>query len=176
MASLSLHNLVLPFSELSNQDNQFTFQVDDKGLSNILNYDVENVVIEVRAQKTGDGFLVNLDLKGSASLVCDRCGEMFSQPLEGKIQTLFLPAHDQDDEDDSVDNRYYDASDKGLFIEQDLLDAVSLSVPVKKLCKTSCKGLCDHCGANLNMDNCQCDQEKTDPRWDALKKLKFDDS
>jgi len=41
------------------------------------------------------------------------------------------------------------------------------------LCREDCKGLCVHCGQNLNLASCDCAKtaEKVDPRWTALQGL-----
>ena len=36
------------------------------------------------------------------------------------------------------------------------------------LCSEDCKGLCQHCGADLNEGDCGCSQENIDPRWAAM--------
>jgi len=60
--------------------------------------------------------------------------------------------------------------------ELDLLPCVEeclfINEPYRVLCKEDCKGLCPHCGANLNQTECQCEDEVViDPRLEALKKL-----
>jgi len=40
------------------------------------------------------------------------------------------------------------------------------------LCSSTCKGLCVHCGANLNNGACDCAPEWTDPRLSALKEIR----
>jgi len=32
--------------------------------------------------------------------------------------------------------------------------------------------LCPHCGRNLNVEQCHCEQHLSDPRWDALNEVK----
>jgi len=43
---------------------------------------------------------------------------------------------------------------------------------VKLLCRSDCKGLCPHCGRNLNVESCDCAASVTDPRWSALGDLR----
>lgn len=56
-----------------------------------------------------------------------------------------------------------------------LEDNVVLNLPVKILCKESCKGLCNSCGKNLNEGECGCKKEidETNPFY-SLSKL-YDD-
>ena len=39
----------------------------------------------------------------------------------------------------------------------------------KKLCSTSCKGLCQRCGVNLNTQSCLCNEEIEDHPFAVLK-------
>jgi len=45
-------------------------------------------------------------------------------------------------------------------------------LPLKAICREDCKGLCPHCGKNLNQEQCNCAEPMEDPRWSALKEIK----
>jgi uncharacterized protein len=64
------------------------------------------------------------------------------------------------------------------FYQGDTLDVVrllrsetDLALPMKPLCRQECKGLCPHCGTNLNTEQCQCQTAWEDPRLAGLKAL-----
>ena len=65
---------------------------------------------------------------------------------------------------------YY--SGQGLLLEDALREQVLLAVPLKALCRENCKGLCPHCGANLNQERCSCAVTVEEPRWAALKEIR----
>jgi len=46
-----------------------------------------------------------------------------------------------------------------------------LALPMKPLCGEACKGLCRHCGTNLNKSSCDCAPTWDDPRLAPLKGL-----
>ena len=58
-----------------------------------------------------------------------------------------------------------------IDIDEAVYTNLSLNLSQKFLCKDDCKGLCFVCGTNLNENECKCDKEVTDPRFDVLKKL-----
>ena len=60
-----------------------------------------------------------------------------------------------------------------IDLAKDIRDYAILAVPMKKLCSEDCKGLCPKCGKNLNDGTCDCHEEKMDPRWEPLQKLKI---
>lgn len=51
-------------------------------------------------------------------------------------------------------------------------EQILLEIPEQTYCTEDCKGLCEKCGENLNLIDCNCGQDEIDPRWAALKNLK----
>jgi len=113
----------------------------------------------------------------AVGLECSRCLEPIPFTLEHPLDLFFLPHRDGagDDEEDEVELTerdlvvaYYrgDRLDLGEVVREQLF----LSVPMKRLCKDACQGLCPSCGANRNAVRCDCVVD-TDPRLAPLKKL-----
>jgi uncharacterized protein len=61
---------------------------------------------------------------------------------------------------------------EGLLLEDVLKEQILLALPVKALCAADCKGLCPHCGRNLNVETCDCVTTMADPRWAALEDIR----
>jgi uncharacterized protein len=61
---------------------------------------------------------------------------------------------------------------EGLLLEDALREQVLLALPIKAICRDDCKGLCPHCGRNLNTEQCSCAEPLEDPRWAALKDIR----
>jgi len=51
-------------------------------------------------------------------------------------------------------------------------DALVLSLPEQILCREDCAGLCPVCGADLNVEPHEHEEQTTDPRWAALEELR----
>jgi DUF177 domain-containing protein len=47
-----------------------------------------------------------------------------------------------------------------------------LSLPMKPLCRSDCRGLCVVCGTNLNREPCSCKPVWEDPRLAPLRDLR----
>jgi len=63
---------------------------------------------------------------------------------------------------------------EGFFLADVLAEQVILSLPMKVICRSDCRGLCPHCGTNLNSEECRCETHAADPRMAPLARLKQD--
>jgi uncharacterized protein len=105
--------------------------------------------------------------------LCDRCGEEYHRNVLGQVKTLFVAASDGP-VPEKEDVRILPPEAPFIDVLQDATDAVQLAVSAKNLCRESCRGLCVRCGKNLNEGPCACKEDPPDPRWDALKDIRFD--
>ena len=106
---------------------------------------------------------------------CDRCLEPAKLPLDSDFDFYFRPAADgygseTEVGDEEAEMGFYDGD--GLDLEDVLREHVLLTLPMQRVCKESCRGICPVCGQNRNLKDCGCQAEKTDDRWAALKMLK----
>jgi uncharacterized protein len=67
--------------------------------------------------------------------------------------------------DDDVDLYGYDGEE--IDLTPLFRDQVVLAVPYAPLCSEDCKGLCPQCGADRNLETCDC-KPPVDPRWAGL--------
>jgi uncharacterized protein len=58
-----------------------------------------------------------------------------------------------------------------IDITDDVRQSILLSIPLKLLCRDDCKGLCPACGADWNIEQCDCDRAPVDSRFEQLKNL-----
>jgi uncharacterized protein len=59
----------------------------------------------------------------------------------------------------------------GLDLADVLREEILLLLPMHRVCREDCKGICPVCGQNRNQVDCHCHQELADDRWAALRKL-----
>ena len=55
-----------------------------------------------------------------------------------------------------------------LDVEQLVYNEILINWPLRVLCKDDCKGICSHCGKNLNQGPCDCRVENLDPRMAVI--------
>ena len=68
------------------------------------------------------------------------------------------------EDSDSINIAYLPPDADKIILDDDVRDYVLLGIPMKKLCKDDCKGLCIKCGKNLNEGDCGCNDEEIDAR------------
>jgi uncharacterized protein len=123
----------------------------------------------------GDAFRVTGRATTTLQLECGRCLEPFEIPVDAAFELRYVPAIDnagdaerEISEDDLTTAFYRDGS---LDVIDMLREQFTLALPMKPLCAQACRGLCPHCGANLNRTECGCTPTWEDPRLAALKGL-----
>jgi uncharacterized protein len=116
------------------------------------------------------------ELSTSLEMPCARCLEPVIEDVKRKFDLLYRPLGvDAGREELSVTGAeaeisYYQG--EGLLLEDALREQVLLALPLKVICREDCKGLCPHCGINLNSEQCSCAEPIEDPRWSALKEIR----
>ena len=122
--------------------------------------------------KIGSEVFLTAQIKTFAALECDRCLSDFKYELDETVNIVCTTDSNlvNNDEDDIY---FISDTTHEINITASIRDAIILNIPPKKLCIEKCKGLCPRCGINLNEKTCNCKSEKIDPRWEALKKIKF---
>lgn len=111
-------------------------------------------------------------LHGDFELLCARCLDPIRFHADQHFDLIFRPAGaDAEQGERSISEAeteigYYEKS--GLLLEDAVREQVLLSLPDRSLCRDNCKGLCPHCGENLNVVACKCEEKSVDSRWGAL--------
>jgi uncharacterized protein len=129
-----------------------------------------------------DGSTVHVrgDLEGRVTVECGRCLDHYPVDIGQRMDLFYLPrlADRPEDEEEEVELDdhdvvvgYYEGEklDLGEVVREQLL----LALPLKRLCRQDCRGLCPSCGRNRNTESCACvePEEPLDPRLEPLRKL-----
>lgn len=133
-----------------------------------------------RVSRTDPGWVFRARLEYEQTLVCDRClGEM-RDPVTAEIDLLVLvepetAAGEEEVELSESDLGVLTVHEEELDTDPLLYEQLQLGIPMKPLCKPDCRGLCPTCGADRNLEPCECSERSTDPRWAALEALTVPD-
>ncbi len=136
-----------------------------------------DLLVEHRGpQETVEDIRVRASYRGAFEVLCARCVDPVHVPLAREFDLLFRPesadaeAGERAITEDETEIGYYEKN--GLLLEDVVREQVLLTLPGRTLCSEDCKGLCTHCGQNLNTETCNCaETESKDPRWSALQGL-----
>jgi uncharacterized protein len=118
-------------------------------------------------------------VRGSLSVVmeseCDRCLEKALFPIESAFDLFYRPMSDiAVDEEVAIDEGETDIGfyeNGGVELGDVLREHVLLSLPMQRICREDCKGICPVCGRNRNLVSCGCEPPAADDRWSALKNI-----
>lgn len=119
--------------------------------------------LELDIYNTEDYYVFSGSLEGILIMICSRCLEKFEYKIELQIDEELLKTEIENPE--------------RINLNEIIMENIILSLPMKYLCSKDCKGLCSHCGQNLNLGECDCDTTVIDPRLAKLKDFyKVDDN
>ena len=126
---------------------------------------LEGITMSGKATYKDEIIILKAKLKGNLELVCSRCLDTFIYPIDIDIEERF------------TNNKELD-SEEIMFVDGDTLDITEIiensiisTLPIKRLCKEDCNGLCSQCGANKNVENCSCLDYDVDVRLAKLREL-----
>ena len=117
-------------------------------------------------------------LHGSLAVVCDRCLSRFQCDVSVELDVpvriaVESPAREGGEDAAGGEEDFIRVApvNPELDLAEVFRAAALLEVPIKRVCREDCRGLCPQCGANRNEESCECATERRDPRWDALRGL-----
>ncbi len=121
------------------------------------------------------GYALEGQLAYRGMLECSRCLEPYPFEADEEFSLVFYKrAAGQPEEvslaKEELDVYFYD--EPAVPVSPIVEERIQMAVPMKPLCREDCRGLCVHCGRDLNAGDCGCTARPIDPRWEALRELK----
>jgi uncharacterized protein len=127
--------------------------------------------LDLRIESVSEGVLVTGTVSAPTAGECARC----LTPLTGEVQIdlteLFAypdSATDETTEADEIGRVGASGRPDTVDLEQPIIDAVGLALPLSPLCGPDCAGLCPQCGVPLSTAEPGHHHEQIDPRWAKL--------
>jgi uncharacterized protein len=108
--------------------------------------------------------------------VCARCLDPVTEEISREFDLYYRPLASIRNEEqvrlaeDDTGLGFFEG--EGLFLADALAEQVNLAIPLKAICRSDCRGLCQYCGANLNLEECHCQSHAADPRLADLARVK----
>jgi uncharacterized protein len=133
-----------------------------------------DVGVDAELERSGKQLYLKADVRATGMFTCDRCTASFSLTVNAKYRMNYLW---NSAEADGLDPSEVQVIPNGLpmiDLADDVRQTILLAVPFKLLCNEECKGLCPHCGADLNKESCTCPPETIESRWETLRGFQAD--
>lgn len=113
---------------------------------------------------------------------CSRCLREFDAPLAGGFALTFVRKLPEVTDEASGEEIEVSAGELGLTLfsgdEIDLVEAIQeqviMALPMRPLCRETCRGLCPQCGADRNERECGCERPAFGAKFSALKDFKVE--
>jgi uncharacterized protein len=157
-------------------------QIDTTALAALLNDValVEPLIGTVEFLRTGKDVLVTGDFETTVEKNCGRCLARFTRQITVELEEVFFPTIDlftgnplESPEDADEANRIDELHT--LDLTEVVRQAIALEAEAVRYCNPDCKGLCPHCGQDLNVKSCSCADDQVDMRWAGLLSLQLEE-
>ena len=125
------------------------------------------IEFNLRLESVVEGVLVTGTVAAEAAGECSRCLRPLTEHVELQLTELFAypgSLTESTTEEDEVPR----LGDDALDLEQVVVDAFGLELPLQPLCSKDCGGLCAECGIDLAIAEPGHRHDTMDPRWAAL--------
>lgn len=127
------------------------------------------------------GRIAETDVEGTIQaeleLECTRCLQKIDKKFEIPFSAAFVTAENYTQAKEAelsakdLDVSVFEGNE--IDLTELVREQILLNLPEQIFCREDCKGLCEKCGANRNLINCNCLEKEIDPRWQGLRELKM---
>lgn len=170
VASIPEEGLKVHFSRDETWFRKIFAEKEDPGFS------LKDLDVSISLKRIRETLYLEGSLRTVAETVCSRCLDAATLSVSAPFKYVLAPAQLEIQEEKELNTEDLDF----VFYEDDLIDLdpliieqIILQIPMRILCRDDCKGLCPHCGINLNTGSCQCHERQIDSRLAVLKNLKL---
>ena len=163
--------------QLSKRDTEITLDIDEPVPPGTDVEFIGNVTGQITLHNMGGEVAAWGHLEATALMECGRCLVEHQVPMSFDFsETCSFEQIDEPlsytqvaSEDGSAPIPIMDGEmvDLSELVRQLLV----LHTPPRSLCRPDCRGICPHCGTNLNTAECECETEEVDPRLAPLREL-----
>lgn len=131
----------------------------------------EDLKSDVQVDVQGKNYYITVTTETGVKYSCDRCLDDFRSVHTAETKLIYTedPTLDPDNIQDGL--CFLPGGKDTADLTDEVRQNIVLNLPMKKVCRDTCAGLCAICGVNLNIEQCSCKETNIDSRWEALKKL-----
>ena len=174
MAGISAYNIA--FKGLALGTHEFDFQIDKKFFDHFDGgiADDGDIQAKVVLEKQSALMVLWFHVSGTVKIQCDRCLELYNQPVKSENKVFIK--YGEDNFEDGDDVIWVSVNEHQVNVAQMIYDFIILAIPIRQIHPKGKDGK-SQCNPEMlqklkNLTHTQeKPEEKTDSRWDDLKKL-----
>lgn len=162
---------IISFSGLANGEHEFEYNINDAFFKELEFSEIQNgnIDVAVHLNKQNTNLVLTINLTGFVVEVCDRCAEDFNLPVNS-TRTLVIKTGGTEfiEEDDIL---YLPSSQHEIDLKHYIYESIILALPLKRVHPEESD--CNPEALKKLKELSVSEEEKTDPRWAALKNIKI---
>jgi uncharacterized metal-binding protein YceD (DUF177 family) len=166
----------IPLSGLKEGHHTIDFEIDNEFFELFEESEVKegSLIAKIEMDKRSIHSDLVIMISGSVRICCDRCLEMFYQPVVCENRLLITFGKSMDDIDPDILSVPVDENE--LDLQQHIYEFIHLALPIKRVHPNDNNGnsTCDPVMLKKLEELIVEEEVETDPRWDELKKLMND--
>ena len=138
------------------------------GLDNFIG----NVAVDASIRQVNQRLQLICTVRATTDSFCDRCAEEFRAEYSTTFEQWYVFDFHSGEIDEADDAILISPDQRDVVIDEDVREAMLVALPMKRLCREDCLGLCPQCGRNRNIEPCDCENIEDNPLWAGLKNVK----
>ena len=171
----SLKTYTIPFTGLKPGKHRFDFEINDAFFNefeySLVKKGVLSCIVELDRQETM--LVLDFKIEGNISNTCDRCLAAYPQPIN--VDERLIAKFSDEGEVNDEDIIYLTKNDHEINIAGFVYEYINVAAPFIAVCDDA--GNKEYCDKEMlerleKLASSDETDEKADPRWEALKKLK----
>jgi uncharacterized metal-binding protein YceD (DUF177 family) len=170
---------IIPLDGLGEREYSFGFKADDTFFQSYESGEIKGGEVDVKVTllKKKTSLLLNFDLSGTVKLTCDRCLEIYNQPIEINDEIL-VNYGDETNFDTNSDAVTLSRDANSIDVSSFIYEYSHFALPIAHYHPDDADGnpTCNQKMMDLidkyKVDDTEKTEDAIDPRWEALRELK----
>jgi uncharacterized metal-binding protein YceD (DUF177 family) len=170
---------IIPLDGLAEKEYTFAFKADDAFFQSHEGGEIKGGEVDVKVTllKKKTSMLMNFDLSGTVKLTCDRCLELYNQPIEISDEIL-VNYGDETNFDTNSDAVTLSRDANSIDVSSFIYEYSHFALPIAHYHPEDADGnpTCDPKMIDLidkyKVEETEKTEDAIDPRWEALRELK----
>ena len=170
---------IIPLDVLEEKEYTFAFKADDAFFQSYKGGEIKGGEVDVKVTllKKKTSMLMNFDLSGTVKLTCDRCLELYNQPIEISDEIL-VNYGDETNFDTNSDAVTLSRDANSIDVSSFIYEYSHFALPIAHYHPEDADGnpTCDPKMIDLidkyKVEETEKTEDAIDPRWESLRELK----